>query len=570
MNLSKKNYGQVKWGGLLLLALLTFISIASAEDYSSYQWGDGVSGELHLGENLSYMGYSVEAVGFSSPVESSKYSEAPAEDVQPFVILNISRNGSFLNTTVFERGDSFVVPGGDMRIEVINLPSKNSTEWLYEKYDPWALVEIRPRGIPAIEIYIDSDKDEYISLSSTEIITTVTSTNKGTSDLLNVDVSIETDLQIKTGSLKYHYERIKRGESKTETVVFSPPILSEIKPYNISAKIKGKDIKDISYSAEFIKIISIAPEPLKIPTLRKSTNPKIYMKDTAMVSISLKNNDKYPLQNISITDSVPENFKVVGNTSLHWTVNLGPYGEWNARYLMKPLVAFKDGTIVPAANADFRLRDEYYMVQSDPADIFVNGPLIVLNKQTDVSEIKRGESVTVTVSAKNDGNVPSQVRIRDGMPKEATLVSGITSYEEYLLANKELKFSYVIRIDSDTPVTLPHAEAEYYELGMRGGKINASSQEVRINIKSQIETPEPTPEPTQVVEVLDNSIAQPVNVSDTPVEPAEPLKEPSSETNPVEVNNILTLLLGCDKIDGNDSRYYAAQTACTFFNNNTV
>ncbi|MCZ7361949.1 MAG: hypothetical protein O8C58_01190 [Candidatus Methanoperedens sp.] len=546
--MSGKKNRQVIRRVLILLILSSFTSLAAGEEY---QWGSGISGKLHLGESISYQGYSAEAVGFSRPVESGKYSESPAEDVLPFVILNISRNGTIINTTLFQSGDSFVVPGGELKITVKNLPSKNSTEWLYESYDPWAQVEMNPRGNPLIDVSIDSNKNEYISLSSTEIITTIISSNKGTADLLNVDVSIETDLQVKSGNLKYHYDRIKRGETITKTVVFSSPILSEIRTYGITAKMIGIDAKDTPYSAKFLKTISISQEPLKIPTLRKSSNPKIYLKDTAMVALSLKNNDKYPLKNISVMDSVPENFKLVSNTSLQWKVSLGPYEEWSAHYLIK---------------AYFRLRNEYYMVQSESPEIFVNGPLIVLNKQTDVSEIKTGESVTVTVSAKNDGNTPTNVHVWDELPMEATLVSGNTTREEYLLANKELKFSYVIRIDSDIPVTLPPAAAQYYELGTRGGKISAVSQAVGINIQSKIVTPEPTPE---IIVTGDPTISlTPEITPDIPPEPA-PLpakieKEPSPRINPDEINNFLNLLLGCNEnIDEN--QFTRVNTACNFF-----
>ncbi len=568
MNPSKKNYGQVKWRVPLLLALLSFISIASAVDYSTYQWATGVSGKLHLGESLSYMEYSVEPVIFPSPAESEKYTSLPADAVMPFVGLNISRNGSFINSTILQTGESFVVPGGELRVTVINLPSKYSPEWLYESYDPWAQVELSPRGKPEPDIYISTNKNEYASSAAAEITADVTTANMGSADLFNVDVIVETDLQIKRGVLRYHYDSVKKGESLTNTIVFSTPILSEIKPYNISARMSGKDVKDISYSAEFLKTISITPEPLKIPTLRKSSNPKIYLRDTAIVTLSLKNNDKYPLKNVSITDSIPENFKLVGNSSLKWIVNLEPYGMWDAHYLIKPLVPFKEGTFLPAANAEFRLRNEYYVVQSDQFEMVVNGPLIVLNKQTDVPEIKPGETVTVTVVAVNSGNTPTQVNVSDELPEGATLVGGNTMHQEYLLAGRELKFSYTIRIDSEVPIVLPPAIADYFELGAKGAKIKAVSNGVGINIKSQTVTPEPTPEPTQVVEVPDNSAAGAVNVSDKPVEPAEPVKKPSSE--PVEVNNILKLLLGCDEINGNDSRYYAAQTACNFFNNNTI
>ncbi len=566
--MSEKNKSMVR-GVLLLLILCAFISLASAQDYSKYQWGAGISGRLGPGETLSYMDYSVEAVSFPEPLESEKYTDLPTEAVEPFAILNISKNGIFLNTTVLTIGESFIVPAGDLKITVLDLPSKLSPEWLYESYTPWVMVEMSPRGIPAPDVSIESDQNEYVSSPSTEIVTTLTIGNSGTADIVNLDVILETDLQVKRGNLKYHYDRVKKGEVITNPIVFYTPVITALRSYSISAKLNGTDVKNIHYSANFLKTISVTPEPFILPTLRKSSNPKIYLKDTAMVSLSFKNNDKYPLKNVSIKDSIPENFKLVGNSSLNWTVSVDAYGYWDAYYFIKPFVPFPDGTVLPSADAEFRLRGEYYTVNSEQPEIVVNGPLIVLNKQVDSSEIDPNEIVTVTVSTINSGNTPTKVRVSDELPQGATLISGNTAREEYLLANKELRFSYSMRIDS-VPVILPPAKAEYFELGTRGGKIRTNSQGVGINIKPKIVTPEPTPEVTVIV-TEDTPAATEVTPPPPEVKPQVPLKpaptqdikKKPSPINPAEIDNFLNFMLGCnEKLDN------ITANACNFIQNN--
>ena len=564
--MSEKNNSMVR-GVLLLLILYAFISLASAQDYSQYQWGNGISGRLNPGETLSYMDYSVEAVSFPEPLESEKYSDLPIDTIEPFAVLNISKNGIFLNTTILRIGESFIVPAGDLKIRVMDLPSKLSPEWLYESYAPWVLVEMSPRGIPMPDVSIESDKNEYVSSASTEIVTTLTVENSGTADIVNVDLILETDLMMKKGNLIYHYDRVKKGEVITNSIVFYTPVISDLKSYRLSAKLSGTDVKNIPYSANFLKTISVTPEPFKLPTLRKSSNLKLYLKDTAMVSLSFKNNDKYPLKNVSIIDSIPENFKLVGNGSLNWTVNVDAYGYWDAHYSIKPFVPFPDGTLLPSANAEFRLRAEYYIVNSEQPEIVVNGPLIELYKETDISEIDPGETVTVTVSALNSGNTPTKVQISDELPNGATLISGNTAREGYLLANKELRFSYSIRLDS-LPIMLPPAKGEYFELGTIGGKIRTHSQGVGINIKPKIVTPEPTPEPAKIV--TEDTTEAPEVIPPPEVNPQVPLKPTPTPNvtkkplpiNPVEIDNFLSFMLGCDeKLDNITAK------ACNFFQN---
>ncbi len=563
------NYGLIR-KVVIFLIFSWFISSASAFETSQLQWGEGVSGKLQLGEVISYMDYSVKIVMFPPPVESDKYRSVPIEPVEPFVGLNISKNGSFINTAILIPGDTYIVPDGGLKVTAIALPAKNSEEWLFESYAPWATIKLSPRGTPNIEVSVATDKNEYISSSATEIDATVTIKNTGLADAVNVHMYIDTELQIKRGSLKYHYERIKKGETITSTITFSSPILNEKKSYGILANMSGYDVMDISYAAKFQKTVSIAPEPLKMPSLRKSTNSKIYLKDYAMVSLSLKNNEKYDLKNVSITDYLPDGFRLVGNNSLHWAVDIPAFGEWENRYLMKPQIPDKDGIVLPAATAEFFMKKEYYIIRSNQPEIVVYGPKIVVNKQADVSEINPGDAVTVTVTAENEGSTPTMVVIRDELPEKVTIISGSTALEGYLEANKKISFSYTLKVNSEEPVKLPPANAEYFELGTKGGKINTASQELEIRIKSQSEAPvaavEPTPiagspgNSSNVVTGLDEPVSNEPNVEPRP----EPAQDAVSKETSDEVNIILKFLLGCD--DNNNSRI--AYSACNFFNQN--
>jgi uncharacterized repeat protein (TIGR01451 family) len=113
--------------------------------------------------------------------------------------------------------------------------------------------------------------------------------------------------------------------------------------------------------------------------------------------------------------------------------------------------------------------------------------LVTLNKSTGVSAINPGDTVTVTVTAKNIGSTPTKVFITDHLPAKTTLISGITDYEEFLEAGKEVNFSYTLKVDSDTAIELPPATAQYYESGTKGTMINTSSQKLELMIKSSTE-----------------------------------------------------------------------------------
>ncbi|MFA4935136.1 MAG: tetratricopeptide repeat protein [Candidatus Methanoperedens sp.] len=562
----------------LVCGIIIFIALSGAittvvSESVQLQWTGGVSGKLMRGEALTYKGYSVEVIAFPAPVESSKYKPEPEEPVTPFVGLNISKNGKFISSFALGLSESYVVPDGELKVTAKELPAQNAREWIFESYAPWAIIELNPRGTPRLDVSIQTDKDKYTSSYTTDIVTTVKLDNTGSADAVNVDMAILTELPIKRGNLKYHYDKIKPGESITESLTFSSPILTEQKTTVISANVSGYDVMAIPYTAKFSKSISIAPEVPVSLVVRKSTVDKMYLKDYTIVSLSVKNNGRYDANNVNITDYLPEGFRLLGSQSLNWVVDLPAGGEWDYHYTIRPTKANKEGVVFPAATAEFTFRNELYSQRSNQPRIVVYGPGIILTKQTDVSEVNPGDIVTVTVIAENTGSTPTRVSISDTLPDKVTLISGSTVKEGFLEATRKLGFNYTLRIDSNEPITLPPATAEFFELGSKGRRISTNSQEVEINIKSfkKIPTPTPsitTPVPTPAVTLpMETPAPTPVitAVTPTPVLPVtppvvKPVKIPDELLRRVETF-FLDTILACN--DTNISGF--TRTACNFF-----
>jgi uncharacterized repeat protein (TIGR01451 family) len=535
---------------LMIISCLVIPAIAS--DVS--QWGEGTSGRLIRGEELSYNGYTVNVIAFPAPVKSG-YSGTPAEPVQPFVGINISKNGVLLNTTFLMQGDYYIAPDGELKITAMQLPLKESTAWVYETYSPWADIAMIPRGIPALQVSVETDYNEYTSSANTEISASVTIRNTGSADVLNVNMQIFTPLTLKSGSLKYNYASIKKGESKTNSITFANPIITELRNYEILANATGYDVKDLLYTAQSARTILIAPEPAQIPTIRKNVNAKIYLEEYAMVSLNFKNYANYELKNVSITDTLPGGFKLLSNNSLHWLVNIPANGDWESRYLVEPEEANPSGAVFPPANAEFMTNREFYSIQSNQPSMIVHGPKISLTKQIDVSSILYGDTVTVTVSAENIGSTPTKVSIIDQLPLEGTLLSGATSLDVFLEANNVASFTYSLRINSEHPVILPHAYAEYNLLDAKSGKLIALSNEPEIGIRSpESEQAENASDALPGFEITEAQVAPTPELPFTPIiEEEEPVPQeiPAPEiaqvpVSPQEIKDILDMILGCN------------------------
>ncbi len=521
--------------GVIIALILSGFSFAQAFDSSRLQWTPGISGKLLSGEALTYRGYSVEVAMFPAPVESQKYKPEPEEPVEPFVGLNISKDGRFISTAVLRLQESYITPDGELKVTAKELPDKNAREWLYESYAPWAIIDLEPRGIPHLAVSVQTDKDKYTSSPDTDIVATVKLENTGSADAVNIDLLIETGLPIKKGSSKYHYDLITAGGSVTETITLQAPVLTEQKTYSISAKVGGYDVKDIPYTANSLKSISIAAEIPVSLTIRKSTVDKMYLKDYTIISLNVKNDGRYDAKDVIITDSLPDSFKLLGNQSLRWVVDIPAVGYWEYRYLVRPQEANKEGVVFPAATAEFTFNNELLTVRSNQPKVVVYGPKIVLKKQTDVSMVNTGDTVTVTVIAENTESTSTRVTVMDTLPDKVTLVSGSTAFEGFLEATRNVSFKYTIRIDSKEPIILPAATAQYYELGSKGRKIGTKSQELEIQIKSAEKIPVsiPTPQittaaPTPVVTITPKAPTPQITIAiptPVPVE-APPLLEP--------------------------------------------
>lgn len=575
MGAGKKNYSLFKWV-LIALVISGYISaVSGAVDTSLLQWGDGVvSPKLYIGEAITYNGYTVEVVLLPPPTESEKYSQSPVEAVEPYVGLNISQNGTLINTTILGLGEWFVLPNGELRVTAKEFPSKYAREWVYEFYKPWVVIKIDPIGKPNLEVSVDTETDEYVSSTATEINAVLTMQNTGLADVINVDVALMTELPLKRESLKYHFEKIKRGETITKTVTFSSPMVAESRTYNILANMTGYDVMGAFYKAEFSRSVRIIPEPEVSLSIRKSTNEKVYLKDSAIVSLSVANNGKVDLKNVSITDSVSEELKLISNVSLHWVTDIPAGKYWDFHYLIKLVEPSSEGIVLPPAIAEFRYQNEYYSVQSTRPVITVYGPKIVINKQTDVTEINPGEPFTVTITIENQGNTPTKVSVIDQLPERATLISGSTRYEGYFEAGKKLSFSYSLKMDSDQPFKLPSATVDYFELGTKGGKLSAMSLEPELKIKpteiQPVETqiPEETGSAATVIPTQEPTPAAPEVTPGTQEEYQVGTDDIANDNVQIsygtrsEVDALLNFILGCND-PANTSR--TAYAACNFY-----
>jgi uncharacterized repeat protein (TIGR01451 family) len=275
----------------------------------------------------------------------------------------------------------------------------------------------------------------------------------------------------------------------------------------------------------------------------------MYLKDTAIVRITVSNGGDFDLFNIKVTDSLNEHFDLKSNSSMYWEIPLIKSGQdWSTTYTLKPLETNLDGFNIPAVNALFTINNVKYNASSDSSSVIVNGPKIILNKTVDKQTINLSENITIMVSVNNVGNIATRTQIVDYLPENMSLVSGQTSIESILLeVNKPQGFSYIIRPKISGNIELPAAVANYINIEYKGTVHSAlSSNRTVITVidldkitssSSNINSTETTP----IINPSDEQI--PVSLPDIPEVTPEKTTENAPEFTPTPITPFIDMAL---------------------------
>lgn len=482
---------------IVLIIILFCVSISPAASFSTsdIEWAPAVTGTLYKGNSLSNGEYTVKAVELASPVQGYKNLKGeivPEVPVEPSVLLDIYKNGVFVREIVLTlQTGAYIDPDYEVMLSATEFTAKNSRDWVYEYYNPWAKISISLRGKPKLELTVKTDKTAYTSNSDQAITATITIKNSGDAFAENVDLNLNIgDLKPRSGDVRelhHYYTRMNKGESLSFDTILIVPNLIDQKSYDLGMNAKYNDLKGIGYNTATSLSITVSPAQNYF-IMSKSVKDRMYLKNSASVMITVSNGGIYDIYNIHINDSMNENFDLKSDNPLQWDIPLlKPREDWRTTYSIKPLEASLSGFIIPLAVANFTVNNKPYTASSKAITLVVNGPKIILNKTVSKPVINISERVTVTVSLKNVGDIGSRFEVIDTLPDGSNLVEGSTSLTGWLDPNTVQGFSYNISIDEEGKFELPAAILNYTNVEYRG-----TTREVKNSDKPEITVVDPS------------------------------------------------------------------------------
>lgn len=319
----------------------------------------------------------------------------------------------------------------------------------------------------------------------------------------------------KTNVLKRNYPFIYHGSTEPVKLSFLIPSSSR-KSFTIRVNASGKDSSGKVYNASEQKTI-ITSETLHI-TKRVSDSilgPEIYPEsyyvvggirsknEITHVNIRVDNLQSYPVRGARLVDTIPPGFTFfndTNSTSISWDFDINASDFREFRYELK---ARRPGVYnLPGAQLYWNEWGEQPQIVSDSPKTTVSGPYLGLDRSLNKSSIRIGDHVLVTLTVINNGDVPTNVTIREIVPLNATFLSGKTSFSGFLNPAETANIAYNISasgvLDFKPPVLSSKNNGfEWYAplpqkkvAVLKAGEADTSSVTVPSETKTDVTPPE--------------------------------------------------------------------------------
>ena len=422
------------------------------------EWVDPQEKTMRMTESFSREGYVIETSDFY--------------DFSALITVYDSK-GNIVTRNLTRINDYFVVDDR-MNITVIDLHEVRgnigANLGLNVTVDQWAKIETRVKGRPSIKLSIIPKGIEiknrtivsHTYIPGSEIPINFSVRNEGKAKLKDIILKINTSLTVLYNE-KLEYEILELGagnESDVITVRFQAPYSTERKPISISLMSRGYDIFGRVYQAYDSASIEVLPQFDNKIELLKSVSEKVYMGDIAVVSINVRNNGSQIIDNVNLSDSLPQGIEPV-DTNLSWNFSLGPFEQKSISYMVKPT---KPGNYFFLPGSSLIEYQGILDYNKKTSKLIVGGPYIVLSKYASAYDILKGDGVNVTVEARNMGDATAIVKISDTIPVNYSLSSDNQTYDiisdtMVLHPGKSGSFSYLLLTSGPGNFVLPPAKA---------------------------------------------------------------------------------------------------------------
>lgn len=174
------------------------------------------------------------------------------------------------------------------------------------------------------------------------------------------------------------------------------------------------------------------------------------IKNSTYVTIIVENLRKYPVHGVKLTDSILPGFRFpedMNQTSITWDFDVNPEEIKEFTYTV---IAKRQGVYnLPEAELAWNEWGENIVLESNGPKTIVSGPYIVMERNFNKSSINIGDTIAISLSITNNGDVPANIMVNDSVPRNATFLSGTSSFSGFLRPTENAQITYVVKVKSN-------------------------------------------------------------------------------------------------------------------------
>lgn len=259
----------------------------------------------------------------------------------------------------------------------------------------------------------------------------------------------------KKNSLKKRYPIILAGSNESIKLRFQIPHSSRT-TYTVSVIANAKDNEGKNYTKSVSRTLTQNILTLNKITSNSILGEKMYPEDSIVggigsiknityITISVDNLAHYPVYGFTLKDTVLPGFYFGGDlnrTSISWDFDLNASDHKEFTYA---ITAKKQGVYnLPKAQLTWNESGETYRLESNTPKTIVSGPYIIMKRSFNKSNISIGETLLVSLSITNYGNMPTNILVNDSVPQNATFLSGTLSYSGVIRPAENARIIYTI------------------------------------------------------------------------------------------------------------------------------
>lgn len=430
-----------------------------------------------LGDTVTVEGYVIKTEDFN-------------ENNQVFV--SISKDGEKLKSAPLSAGSEVVY---DDRVKVYaqkvdpnyETIKKDDEEFKTRNWNPYAELDILVRGEPKFDIDIETRKDTYDSKSAgdSRIDVSIKLKNEGESKAEDTILTIDTaGMEVLKGKTRYRLGDVLKDETlEPVNLTLKAPTPWIDTDLNITAKTTCLDVRGNKYEHIGSKVIKIEKKWGLV--ISKTVTKDNHMGKPVHVSVNVLNEGLCDVSNIALNDSIVPEMHLEKDVMLDKTLSLKS-GELAKKVFEYTLIPEKPGEFTfPKTIANFTLPNGQSgdASSNNSEKVKVYGPEISVTKTINKQQLNSGDELTVTVTAKNIGNVDASVTLTDTVPKEAKFISGETSFKQVLASDDGSKtITYILQMHTEGEIHLPACKAIFLDLDEYSGEVTLDTPVVYVGV----------------------------------------------------------------------------------------